>query len=273
MPAGAPVGQQTLHIGHAVLLPFDEIGGVADLLLLLVDARDILPHGLVADLHVADWVIAEPGRIGFPDLHAVSHQLAHCRLEIVVPHNAAGDAAGAGRDRRLVEHQDVFAVAPSGRFQPFGQPPSGRQPVNPRTDHDMAGMGGKTHRSAPSDRFVRANAFLPAPSELTKTACGTAKFIVPTVSRAYPVSSRRHPLPTSATRHDPGNPARTISHMAVPDSPDRHARGRGPAFRRHAADNRVPRWRDPLGGCDRPAGAPRAGGKHGFLRISGQEES
>ena len=149
----APVGQQALHVGHAVLPALDEIGLVADRLLLLVDAGHILAHRLVADLHVADRVVAERLRIGFPDLDAVRHQLAHGGLEIIVAHHAAGNAAGPRGDRGLVEHQDVGPAAPAVALgcKAFGQPPRGGQAVDSRADDDIAGVFRETHRK-PLDR-------------------------------------------------------------------------------------------------------------------------
>ena len=79
----------------------------------------------------------------------MGHQLAHGRLEVVVAHHAAGDAAGAGRDRGLVDHQDVLAAALALGFQLGGQVPGGRQAVNAGADDDGLDVRGQGHGTTP----------------------------------------------------------------------------------------------------------------------------
>jgi len=55
--------------------PSISLGRVADRLLLLVDPGDVGRIKLRADLHVADGVVGEGGRVGLPHRDGVLHQL------------------------------------------------------------------------------------------------------------------------------------------------------------------------------------------------------
>ena len=113
-------------------------------------------------------MVGEALRIGFPNIHTVRHQFTHGRLEIVIADHAAGDAAGAGGDGGLVEHQNVRAVALAGCLHAFGQPPSGRQAVDSGADDDKAGVCGKTHGDASSERIAGTVSRHLAPSKILK---------------------------------------------------------------------------------------------------------
>jgi hypothetical protein len=142
---GLPIREQALHVTHAVLFALDEDRRVADLLLLLVDAGDVLVHHLGADLHVADRMIGEGFRIAFPDRDAVRHQAAHGGLEVVVAYHPAGDAGGAGRDPGLVDDQDVLAAALPALAQVLSKVPSGAEAVDAGADDDVFDVTWKGH--------------------------------------------------------------------------------------------------------------------------------
>ena len=108
---GAPVREELLHVRVAGGLAGHERRVVADLLLALVDGREVGLLRLRADRHVADGVVGVGRRIGLPDLDAGLHELLHGRLEVVVAHDAAGDAGRAGAGMRLLEDHDVGAGA------------------------------------------------------------------------------------------------------------------------------------------------------------------
>ena len=132
-PLRAPVGIERAHVRGDLGLAGDQLGVVADPLVALVDLDQVRLLGLRAQRDVAGAVVVEGGRIGLPDLHAGGHQLAHRRLEVVVAHDAAGDARGAGGDAGLVHHEHPLATA--------SQVPRRREPVDPRADHEHAGAG------------------------------------------------------------------------------------------------------------------------------------
>ena len=152
---GLPVVEQPLHVGHAVGLALDEHRFVADVLLLAGDRGDVLVHHLGADLHVADRVVAEGGRVALPYRDAVRHQAAHRRLEVVVADDAAGDARGTGGDRRLVEHQDVPAAAQPAPAQVLGEVPGGAEAVDAGADDDIVDMRRKGHGGTFPVRMAR----------------------------------------------------------------------------------------------------------------------
>src|SRR5690606_12767093 len=134
-----PVGEHVQHVAAAVVDALDQLGRVADRLLLTVDLRDVLVHLLWCDLQVPDRVVGERLGVGLPDVHGVRHQLPHGGLEVVVAEHAAGHTRRARADVRLVDDQYVTAVATAGGLQPAGQVPGGRQTVNAGTDDDVAG--------------------------------------------------------------------------------------------------------------------------------------
>ena len=80
--------------------PVIELGVVADPLVALVDLDEVLLLRGRAERDVARAVVAERLGIGLPDLHARGHQLGHGGLEVVVAHDAAGDARTRRRPRR-----------------------------------------------------------------------------------------------------------------------------------------------------------------------------
>src|SRR3546814_7790838 len=100
---------------------------------------------LRTDLHVADGMIAKGLGVALPHRHGVGHELAHGRLEVVVAHDAAGDAAGPGGDAALVDDEDVLAAALAARRQRLGQVQRGREAVDAGADDDNAAAVGKRH--------------------------------------------------------------------------------------------------------------------------------
>ena len=142
---GLPVVEDGAHVLQAVGLALDEDRLVADLLLLRVDAGDVLVHHLRTDLHVADGVVAEGLRVALPHRYAVRHQAAHRRLEVIVAHDAAGDARGAGGDAGFVDHQHVLAAALAGLAQVLGQMPGRTEAMNAGADDQVFDMGGEGH--------------------------------------------------------------------------------------------------------------------------------
>ena len=140
---GLPVGEQALHVAHAVRRALDEGRLVADRLLLLVDRGDALVHHLRADLHVADRMVGIGLRVALPHADGMRHQLAHRGLEVVVADDAAGDAGGAGADPPLSSTtMSASRAAPLGTLAP-GEVVGRRQAVDARADDDVAGLGGK----------------------------------------------------------------------------------------------------------------------------------
>jgi hypothetical protein len=139
-------------------LALDEHRVVADGLLLLVDRAHLRVHDLRADLHVADRVVAVGLRVAFPDRDRMRHQLAHRRLEIVVAHDAAGDARGAGADAGLVEHDDAAAAGAdrhAASLQLLREMHRRRQAVDAGADDDVAGVGGQcSHGAGPQVRIA-----------------------------------------------------------------------------------------------------------------------
>ena len=153
---GLPVIEEALHVALGLRRALDEDRVVADGLLLAVDRGDVFVHHLRGDLHVADGVIAEGLGIALPDRHRVCHELAHGRLEVVIAHHPAGDAAGPGGDAALVDHQDIPAAALPPRFQRLCQVPGGRETVDAGTDDHGAAAVGKRH-GTPPERFAAAD--------------------------------------------------------------------------------------------------------------------
>src|SRR5262249_8659548 len=112
----------------------------------LVDGGDLRMHHFRADLHVADRVVAVRRRVAFPDRHAMRHELAHRRLEVVVAHDTAGDTRRAGADAGLVEHDDAGAAWTDGhaaRGELLREMHGGRQAVNAGADHRVLRVGWK----------------------------------------------------------------------------------------------------------------------------------
>ena len=98
--------------------PVTKVDDVADLLLALVDGGEVGLLHLRPDRHVADRVVGVGGRVRLPDLDAGLHELLHGGLEVVVAHDAAGDAGGPGARVGLLEDHDVGsgARAAGGQF-------------------------------------------------------------------------------------------------------------------------------------------------------------
>ena len=138
-PLRPPVREELLHVRVAGRLARQERRVVADRLLALVDSREVGLLRLRADRHVADRVVGVGGRVRFPDLDAGLHQLLHRGLEVVVAHDAAGDARGAGAWMRLLEDDDVGARALAARGQLLG-----------RGDTPSKGRAGRRRRSGTS---------------------------------------------------------------------------------------------------------------------------
>ncbi len=127
------------------IIAFDEGRFVSDGLLLLVNGTDVVSHAFGADLHISDLVITERFRVAVPDIDGMGHQFAHRRLKVIVSDNAAGYAAGAGRDSRLIQDHDVLATSFTGSLQALGQTPGRAQTMNSRSDNDVLAMGRYCH--------------------------------------------------------------------------------------------------------------------------------
>ena len=128
-PRGAPVVEERAHVRRDLGLAEDELRRVADLLLALVDGREVVDLGAVAEGDVPRAVVGERLRVGLPDLDARGHQLGHRGLEVVVAHDAAGDARGAGGDAGLVDDEDLLAL--------LGEVPGGGEAVHARADDEV----------------------------------------------------------------------------------------------------------------------------------------
>ena len=103
--------------------------------------------------------------VALPHLDRMGHQLAHGGLEIIVAHHAAGDARGAGRDRRLVDDDDVGARALAGRFQHLGQMKGGAEAVDAGADNGVFGRLRDAHAGTPRQKLVRLWSLLVDPIE------------------------------------------------------------------------------------------------------------
>ena len=117
----------------------DQLGAVPDALLPLVHRDQVALLHLRPERDVADGVVVVGGRVRLPDLDARLHQLAHRRLEVVVAHDAAGNAGRARTGMRLVEHDDVRAGAGTAGRQLLREVVRGREAVDAGTDDDVAG--------------------------------------------------------------------------------------------------------------------------------------
>jgi len=62
-----------------------------------------------------------------------------CRLEVVVPNHAAGDAAGAGTYPFLVDDEDIRAVALASLLELLREMPTSRQSMDPCPDDQVLG--------------------------------------------------------------------------------------------------------------------------------------
>jgi len=120
-----------------------ELGPIVDSLLALVDVDEIAFLSGWTERDVPRAVIVEILRMVFPDPYALGHELGHRRLEVVIANDSAGDARGPCRYSRLVHDQDVIAATLAARFQAPGEVPSGREPVDARSDHEEADGAGK----------------------------------------------------------------------------------------------------------------------------------
>src|SRR5919109_1299593 len=126
-------------------LAVNEARALADPLLPLEGLGEVGLLHRGAEGHVADGVVRVGLRIRLPDLDAGLHQLAHRRLEIVVPDDAAGDAGGARAGLRLLDDDDVLAAAEAALAQLLRQVVGGREPVDAGADDDVRGRGGRGH--------------------------------------------------------------------------------------------------------------------------------
>ena len=112
-----------------------QLAGVADALLALEHLGQVALLAGRAERDVARRVVVQRLGIGLPDLHARGHELGHCGLEVVVAHDAAGDARRAGGDARLVDDEHLLAV---GR-----EVPGGREAVHARADDEVLDRRGQ----------------------------------------------------------------------------------------------------------------------------------
>ena len=140
-----------LHVVQAVLLSFDQLGIIPDILLATVDLCHILVHVLRGYLHVSHRQISVAFRILFPNIHAVGDQFLHGRLIVIVADDPAGDPGSPGTHRGFIEYQDILSRTPSLLPQLLSQVIGGAQPVHAGTDDDVFGMCRKTH--FPSFRY------------------------------------------------------------------------------------------------------------------------
>ena len=143
--ARAPVGEDRLHVRVAGALAGHERRVVADLLLALVDGSEIGLLHLRPDRHVADRVVRVGGRIRLPDLDAGLHELLHGGLEVVVAHDAAGDAGRAGARVRLLEDHDVGTRALAARCQLLAEVVRRREAVQAGADDQVLRASGQHH--------------------------------------------------------------------------------------------------------------------------------
>ena len=141
----APVREERLHVRVAGGLAGHERRVVADLLLALVDGGEVGLLRLRADRHVADRVVGVGGRIGLPDLDAGLHELLHRGLEVVVAHDAAGDAGRAGARVRLLEDHDVGARARAAGGQLLAEVVRRREAVQAGADDQVLRACGQHH--------------------------------------------------------------------------------------------------------------------------------
>ena len=132
-------------MGLDLALADDDLGPVADPLVSLVHGDEVIFLRPGAERDVADGVVVVGLRVGFPHLDARLHQLAHRGLEIVVAHDAAGDASRAGAGKRLVEHEDVRARAQGAPTERHSEVVSGGKAMHSRADDDVACGGWRVH--------------------------------------------------------------------------------------------------------------------------------
>ncbi len=140
--AGAPVGEQLLHVRRHRGLAHDQLRAVADPLLALEHGDEVALLRLRPERDVADRVVVVGGRVRLPHLDAGLHELAHRRLEVVVAHDAAGDAGRTGARAGLVEHYDVRARPGTARLELPGEVVGGRETVDAGADDDILRRSG-----------------------------------------------------------------------------------------------------------------------------------
>ncbi len=148
-PARPPVREQRAHVGVHRRLADDQLRGVAEA---LVPLEDLLQVGLLVlrtERDVPARVVTQGLGVLLPDLHAGGHQLAHRGLEVVVAHDAAGDAGRPRGHPGLVDHEHVGAA--------LRQVPGGGEAVHPRSDDEHVGLGrdGRRHGVPPERTSVR----------------------------------------------------------------------------------------------------------------------
>jgi hypothetical protein len=131
----APVRVQAAHVALDGLGAQVQLAGVADALLALEHLGEVALLAGRAERDVARRVVVQRFGVGLPDLHAGGHELGHRGLEVVVAHDPAGDARGAGGDAGLVDDEDLLAV--------LGEVPGGGEAVDPGADDQVLGGGGE----------------------------------------------------------------------------------------------------------------------------------
>jgi hypothetical protein len=163
-PLCPPVVEQSAHVVRRGLRTLDENRLVADLLLLLGDAGDVLAHALGAYLYIADGMVVVLLRVALPHRHAVGHELAHGRLEIVVAHDAAGDSRCPRADRSLVHHQHVLTAAAAAALELPSEVVSGAETVDSGADDQVPRVRRECHRDLPLLDQIRARRRRAAPA-------------------------------------------------------------------------------------------------------------
>ena len=135
---GVEVGPDAFQEVARVLADI-EVGGIALVVLRLVQ-RDVVALLVgFADRDIADLLEAEIHRVGLPHLHALAQDRVQRLGHVEVAHAAAGEAGGARARAGLVDQHHVGAFALAALGQVLGEVIGGRHAVHAGADHDELG--------------------------------------------------------------------------------------------------------------------------------------
>ena len=97
-----PIAKHGFHVRIASIRTFDKLAFITDCSLLLINRGHVFTHRFARNLHIAHRMIAEAGRIAFPNIYGMRHKFPHRRLKIIIAYHAAGNSRRSGRNPRFV---------------------------------------------------------------------------------------------------------------------------------------------------------------------------
>ena len=93
----------------------------------------------LTDRHIAHLLEAEIDRIRLPHIDRMAQDIVDGRGHIEVAHAAASNAGGAGAGARLVDKDDIRALAFAGALELHGEMPGCRHAMHTHADDDIGG--------------------------------------------------------------------------------------------------------------------------------------